>query len=101
MQDVPHVERRHDVEDAQVRDGLGVVQPRPEGDQGAPVVADEGEALMAARTAVRLGDRGLAARAAAALRGARAEHAGAASGMLTLGPVARYLAEAEACAGAA
>ncbi|KES07927.1 hypothetical protein BU52_05730 [Streptomyces toyocaensis] len=40
------------------------------------------------------------ARAAAALRGARAEHAGAASGMLTLGPVARYLAEAQACAAA-
>ncbi|MFE3865068.1 BTAD domain-containing putative transcriptional regulator [Streptomyces goshikiensis] len=55
---------------------------------------------LTARAAVRLDERGIAARAAAALRDARAEHAGAASGMLTLGPVARYLAEAEACAGA-
>ncbi|WP_233288965.1 AfsR/SARP family transcriptional regulator [Kitasatospora sp. MBT63] len=54
---------------------------------------------LTARAAVRLGERGIAARAAAALRDACAEHAGAASGMLTLGPVARYLAEAEACAG--
>ncbi|MFF1790177.1 BTAD domain-containing putative transcriptional regulator [Kitasatospora sp. NPDC058243] len=55
---------------------------------------------LTARAAVRLGEPGIAARAGAALRGARTEHAGAASGMLTLGPVARYLAEAEACAGA-
>ncbi|MEV8328761.1 AfsR/SARP family transcriptional regulator [Kitasatospora sp. NPDC056731] len=55
---------------------------------------------LTARAAVRLGEPGIAARAGAALRGARAEHAGAASGMLTLGPVARYLAEAEACTGA-
>ncbi|MGW3497073.1 BTAD domain-containing putative transcriptional regulator [Streptomyces sp. NPDC001020] len=55
---------------------------------------------LTARAAVRLGERGIAARAEAALRDAHAEHAGAASGMLTLGPVARYLAEAEACAGA-
>ncbi|MFE6869510.1 BTAD domain-containing putative transcriptional regulator [Kitasatospora sp. NPDC057692] len=55
---------------------------------------------LTARAAVRLGERGIAARAAAALREARAEHAGAACGMLTLGPVARYLAEATACAGA-
>lgn len=55
---------------------------------------------LTARAAVRLGERDTAARAVAALRGARAEHAGAASGMLTLGPVARYLAEAEACAAA-
>ncbi|MFD7418007.1 BTAD domain-containing putative transcriptional regulator [Kitasatospora purpeofusca] len=55
---------------------------------------------LTARAAVRLGERGTAAHAAAALREARAEHAGAGSGMLTLGPVARYLAEAEACAGA-
>lgn len=53
---------------------------------------------LTARAAVRLGERDIAARAVAALRDARAEHAGAASGMLTLGPVARYLAEAEACA---
>ncbi|MCP3770139.1 AfsR/SARP family transcriptional regulator [Streptomyces sp. MAR25Y5] len=55
---------------------------------------------LTTRAAVRLGERGIAARAEAALRDARAEHAGAASGMLTLGPVSRYLAEAEACAGA-
>ncbi|WP_405945213.1 AfsR/SARP family transcriptional regulator [Streptomyces sp. NBC_01020] len=55
---------------------------------------------LTARAAVRLGKHGIAARAQAALHDARAEHAGAASGMLTLGPVARYLAEAEACAGA-
>ncbi|WP_033351695.1 BTAD domain-containing putative transcriptional regulator [Kitasatospora aureofaciens] len=54
---------------------------------------------LTARAAVRLGERTVAARAAAALRGAAAEDAGAASGMLTLGPVARYLAEAEARAG--
>ncbi|WP_405692776.1 BTAD domain-containing putative transcriptional regulator [Streptomyces sp. NBC_01185] len=54
---------------------------------------------LTAHAAARLGERGTAARAAAALRDARAEDAGAASGMLTLGPVARYLAEAEACAG--
>ncbi|AZK93884.1 MULTISPECIES: AfsR/SARP family transcriptional regulator [Streptomyces] len=53
---------------------------------------------LTARAAVRLDERGIAAHAGAALRHARAEHAGAASGMLTLGPVARYLAEAEACA---
>ncbi|MET9862193.1 AfsR/SARP family transcriptional regulator [Streptomyces smyrnaeus] len=55
---------------------------------------------LTAHAAVRLGERAIAARAATALRDARAEHAGAASGTLTLGPVARYLAEAEACAGA-
>ncbi|MFF2008316.1 BTAD domain-containing putative transcriptional regulator [Streptomyces sp. NPDC058195] len=55
---------------------------------------------LTARAAVRLGERGVAARAETALRGACAEHAGAASGMLTLGPVARYLAEAQACAAA-
>ncbi|MGA4539313.1 BTAD domain-containing putative transcriptional regulator [Uniformispora flossi] len=55
---------------------------------------------LTARAAVRLGEPGIAAEAAAALRDARAEDAGAASGMLTLGPVARYLAEAEECAAA-
>ncbi|ARQ67670.1 BTAD domain-containing putative transcriptional regulator [Streptomyces marincola] len=55
---------------------------------------------LTARAAARLGERAVAARAQAALRDARAEVAGAACGMLTLGPVARYLAEAEACAGA-
>ncbi len=54
---------------------------------------------LTARAAVRLGERAIAARAAVALDDARAEDAGAASGMLTLGPVTRYLAEAEACAG--
>ncbi|MEU8513565.1 AfsR/SARP family transcriptional regulator [Kitasatospora sp. NPDC048722] len=53
---------------------------------------------LLARAATRLGERAVAARAAAALRSARTEHAGAASGMLTLGPVARYLTEAQACA---
>ncbi|GGZ28930.1 BTAD domain-containing putative transcriptional regulator [Streptomyces poonensis] len=55
---------------------------------------------LTARAAARLDEPHIAARAATALRDARDEHAGAASGMLTLGPVARYLAEAEACAGA-
>ncbi|MGW1813688.1 BTAD domain-containing putative transcriptional regulator [Streptomyces sp. NPDC002125] len=50
---------------------------------------------LTVRAAVRLGEDGIAARAVAALRDAAAEDAGAASGMLTLGPVAMYLAEAE------
>jgi DNA-binding SARP family transcriptional activator len=50
---------------------------------------------LTAHAAARLGERGVAARAATVLRDARAEDAGAASGMLTLGPVARYLAQAE------
>ncbi|WP_433211387.1 hypothetical protein [Microtetraspora malaysiensis] len=54
---------------------------------------------LTARAAVRLGERGIAAHAEAVLRDACAEDAGAAGGMLALGPVARYLAEAEACAG--
>ncbi|MEW2287297.1 AfsR/SARP family transcriptional regulator [Streptomyces sp. NPDC047841] len=53
---------------------------------------------LTAHAAARLGERPVAARAATALRPARTEHAGGASGLLTLGPVARYLAEAEACA---
>ncbi|MEU2435616.1 AfsR/SARP family transcriptional regulator [Streptomyces rubradiris] len=53
---------------------------------------------LTAHAAARLGEPALAARAATALHPARTEHAGGASGMLTLGPVARYLAEAEACA---
>ncbi|MFE4518206.1 BTAD domain-containing putative transcriptional regulator [Kitasatospora sp. NPDC056783] len=53
---------------------------------------------LSARAAVRLGERAIAARAVAALRDARTEHAGAGSGLLTLGPVARYLVEAEALA---
>ncbi|MCM3299150.1 winged helix-turn-helix domain-containing protein [Streptomyces pseudogriseolus] len=53
---------------------------------------------LTARAAVRLGDRDTAARAATALRDARTEHAGAASGLLTLGPVATYQEEAGKCA---
>ncbi|MEV7324601.1 AfsR/SARP family transcriptional regulator [Streptomyces sp. NPDC093970] len=53
---------------------------------------------LIARAAVRLDEHGIAAHAASFLRDAHAEHAGAASGMLTLGPVAQYLAEAEGCA---
>jgi hypothetical protein len=48
--------------------------------------------------AAGLGERRIAARAATALDAARVFGAGGASGMLTLGPVARYLAEAEVCA---
>ena len=55
---------------------------------------------LTAHAAARLDAPEMAARAAVALRDARAEHAGAASGMLTLGPVERYLTEAEACAAA-
>ncbi|MET7597781.1 AfsR/SARP family transcriptional regulator [Streptomyces sp. NPDC005496] len=55
---------------------------------------------LTVRAAVRLGEREVAAHAATALRDARAEHAGAASGLLTLGPVARYVAEVERYIGA-
>lgn len=53
---------------------------------------------LTARAAVQLGERDIAARAAEALHPANGEYAGAASGMLTLGPVACYQAEAETCA---
>ncbi|WP_372461712.1 BTAD domain-containing putative transcriptional regulator [Actinacidiphila acidipaludis] len=53
---------------------------------------------LTAHAAVLLGERPAAARAVSALRPARTEIAGAASGMLTLGPVAGYLARAQACA---
>ncbi|MGA4959890.1 BTAD domain-containing putative transcriptional regulator [Streptomyces lavendulocolor] len=53
---------------------------------------------LTAHAAARLGERPTAARAATVLRAAGTEDAGGASGMLTLGPIARYLAEAEACA---
>ncbi|MFF9002318.1 BTAD domain-containing putative transcriptional regulator [Streptomyces achromogenes] len=53
---------------------------------------------LTAHAAARLREHPVAARAATALRPARSEHAGGASGLLTLGPVARYLTEAEACA---
>ncbi len=58
------------------------------------------EALWAltAHAAARLHHPELAARAHAALLPARTEHAGAASGLLTLGPVTRYLDEAKTCA---
>ncbi|MGW5134788.1 BTAD domain-containing putative transcriptional regulator [Streptomyces sp. NPDC004135] len=78
--------------DEQARAALATV-PEPPRDH-----MQEALWCLTARAAVHLGERGVAARAAAALRDARAEHAGAACGMLTLGPVARYLAEAEACA---
>ncbi|MFD9435920.1 BTAD domain-containing putative transcriptional regulator [Streptomyces sp. NPDC060002] len=55
---------------------------------------------LTAHAAVRLDEPEIAAHAAVALHDARAEHAGAASGMLTLGPVERYLTEAKACAAA-
>ncbi|MFJ3441142.1 BTAD domain-containing putative transcriptional regulator [Streptomyces sp. NPDC086081] len=80
------------VRDEQARAALAAV-PEPPRDH-----MQEALWCLTARAAVRLGERGIAARAAAALRHARAEHAGAACGMLTLGPVARYLAEAEECA---
>lgn len=67
--------------------------PEPPGDH-----VQEALWALTARAAVALDERGVAARAAAVLRDARDEHAGAASGMLTLGPVERYLTEAEACA---
>ncbi|MGV2916214.1 SARP family transcriptional regulator, partial [Streptomyces alfalfae] len=54
---------------------------------------------LTAHAAARLGEPETAARAAAALRPARAEDAGGASGMLTLGPVRRYLDEAGAVGG--
>ncbi|MFI7386001.1 BTAD domain-containing putative transcriptional regulator [Streptomyces sp. NPDC049813] len=54
---------------------------------------------LTARAAVSLDARPVAARAAAALREAAAEEAGAGCGMLTLGPVARYLEQARVCAG--
>jgi hypothetical protein len=53
---------------------------------------------LTAHAAARLGEPPIAARAATALHPARTEHAGGATGMLTLGPVARYLTEAETCA---
>ena len=53
---------------------------------------------LTAHAAALLDERKIAARAAHALRDAHTEDAGAASGMLTLGPVQRYLTEAEACA---
>jgi hypothetical protein len=65
--------------------------------RAAPDHMQEALWCLTAHAAARLGEPAIAARAATALRPARTEHAGAASGMLTLGPVSRYLAEAEAC----
>jgi DNA-binding SARP family transcriptional activator len=68
--------------------------PEPPRDQLA-------EALwcLAARAALDAGDTVTMERARAALAPAAREHAGAASGMVTFGPVADYLAEIEACVG--
>ena len=81
-----------------------LAQDRPEDARAALAAAPEPprdhlqEALwcLTAHAAARLGHREIAAHAAHALRDARTEHAGAASGLLTLGPVQRYLTEAEA-----
>ncbi|MGV9579426.1 BTAD domain-containing putative transcriptional regulator [Streptomyces sp. NPDC003509] len=70
--------------------------PEPPGDH-----MQEALWCLTAHAAAALDRPDVAARAATALRGARAEHAGAAGGMLTLGPVERYLTEAEICAGTA
>ncbi|MFE8916553.1 BTAD domain-containing putative transcriptional regulator [Streptomyces globisporus] len=77
------------------QEALAALQMTP-----APPLDHMQEALwcLTAHAAARLGERPVAARAATALRAARTEDAGGASGMLTLGPVTRYLAEAEACA---
>ncbi|MFF1925743.1 BTAD domain-containing putative transcriptional regulator [Streptomyces sp. NPDC058221] len=66
--------------------------PEPPGDH-----MQEALWCLTAHAAAALAQPDTAAHAASALRDARAEHAGAASGWLTLGPVERYLTEAEAC----
>jgi hypothetical protein len=50
---------------------------------------------LEAEAALRLGDRTVRERARARLRPAAAELAGAGSGLLTLGPVERYLSETQ------
>jgi hypothetical protein len=50
---VPHVECWQDVEARQVRDRLVVVEAGTEGDEGAPVVPSQREALVAERTGER------------------------------------------------
>ncbi|PBO17496.1 hypothetical protein CLM83_17800 [Streptomyces albidoflavus] len=62
--------------------------------QTIPLVGPDG-----ARAAVLAGDPVLAARATAELGPAEGQQAGAASGLLTFGPVAAYLAEAREAAG--
>ncbi|MGW4059224.1 BTAD domain-containing putative transcriptional regulator [Amycolatopsis sp. NPDC004747] len=59
----------------------------------APDHLQEAMWCLTAHAAASLGERGIAAVAAERLRPAAGEDAGAASGMLTLGPVAWYLAE--------
>ncbi|MFI0239738.1 BTAD domain-containing putative transcriptional regulator [Streptomyces sp. NPDC016845] len=78
--------------DADARTALDAV-PEPAHDH-----LQEAMWCLTARAAARLGARDIAARAAQALRDARTEHAGAASGLLTFGPVARYLDEVDAMA---
>ncbi|MFD5182311.1 BTAD domain-containing putative transcriptional regulator [Streptomyces sp. NPDC058372] len=69
--------------------------PRPPHDHMA-----EAMWCLLARAAARTGEPRVAARAAAELAPARGRQAGAASGLLTFGPVAGYLAEAGAVGGA-
>lgn len=78
--------------EADARTALRAV-PEPEHDH-----LQEAMWCLTARAGVLLGARDLAARAADALRDARTEHAGAASGLVTFGPVARYLDEVDAMA---
>lgn len=54
---------------------------------------------LTAHAAVQLREPAIAVHAAGVLQPAGTEHAGAGSGVLTLGPVARYQAAAEGCAG--
>ncbi|MEU6391311.1 AfsR/SARP family transcriptional regulator [Streptomyces sp. NPDC046939] len=78
--------------DADARTALRA-QPEPAHDH-----LQEAMWCLTARAAVVLGARDIAGRAADALRDARTEQAGAASGLLTLGSVARYLGEVDAMA---
>ncbi|MFS0695427.1 BTAD domain-containing putative transcriptional regulator [Streptomyces nitrosporeus] len=68
--------------------------PRPPHD-----LLQEGLWCLLARAAVELGDSRTAARAHAALAGARGELAGASSGLLTFGPVSGFLDRAAGVAG--
>ncbi|OKI08098.1 SARP family transcriptional regulator [Streptomyces sp. CB02923] len=75
----------------EARDALSAA-PEPPGDH-----MQEALWSLTAHAAAILNQPETATRAATALRTAQTEHAGAASGMLTLGPVEHYLTEAEAC----
>lgn len=77
----------------EAREALGTA-PRPPHD----LMAEPMWCLLA-RAAALAGDPVLAARAAAVLSPAEDQQAGAASGLLTFGPVAEYLAEAREAAG--